>query len=490
VNEAARPLRQYLLVLRRQAWLVALVACAAVGIAALVSYLQDPVYRASMKIVVGQGGGIFQPQFGNSVEPFTQTMTNLLESDIVAGTVIDNLGLSTTPEALLRRLHVTSRTESSVLELTYNSSSKDEAVVVLSEFGSVFGTLVDQRLGSRAEGRTPGGEPLTPITASVFDPAHLEPGVVSPNPERTMVIAGVLGLALGIALAFLRDALDDRIRSRRDAEAWFGAPVIGALPKGLHVRPAHGYKPELVEALHLLRANLQFSQAGLTGPVLAVTSALPDDDHSIVAASVGRSLASAGYDVVCVEADLRQPKLARLLRADAKPVGLIDVLEDDVEVGEALAEVPLAFTSGNGRDPSRVTDGLGADGRQWPGSDGQRGKGRLRVLTAGRTPPNPADVFTRDRVARLVEQLRAHAEYVLFDTPPLLTVGDAFPVFSVSDGVVVVAREGRTRRGTAESVRSALEGLGVERVSIVLTDATANDRAYRYREETSFAQMA
>ena len=162
-----------------------------------------------------------------------------------------------------------------------------------------------------------------PITASVFDPAHLEPGAISPRPKRTVTIAGVLGLVIGLVLAFARDALDDRIRGRRDAEQWFGAPVIGELPKDLGRKP-YGLRgappprdPAVVEALYRLRANLQFSQGGISGPVLVVTSAVTDDSHSIVAANVGVTLALAGLDVICVEADMRRPQLERALGVSA-----------------------------------------------------------------------------------------------------------------------------------------------------------------------------
>lgn len=487
------PLLHYLHVVRREAWLIVAVVVIAVGTAAFVStYVQDPVYRASMKIVVGQGGGVFQPQYGAQVQPFTLTMTNLLQSDIVASTVIDNLQLKAAPKALLGRLSVTSRTESSVLELAYDSASKEQAVVILSEIGSVFATLVDQRLGSGAEGTVPGQAPLVPITASVFDPAHLEPGAISPRPKRTVAIAGVLGLVIGLVLAFARDALDDRIRGRRDAEEWFGAPVIGELPKELGRRP-YGLRgaspprdPAVVEALYRLRANLQFSQGGISGPVLVVTSAVTDDSHSIVAANVAVTLALAGLDVICVEADMRRPQLERALDVSAGPLGLVDVLEDDVDVDTVLEDVPLGLPVAARNESRRLRRGRGrrkgsAETSESVGVE-RAVHGSLRVLPVGRVPPNPADVFTRDRTADLLDRLRKRAQYVVIDTPPLLTFGDAFPVLSLADNIVVVARDGQATRGIADSVRSTLSGLGVRKFSIVLTHSSVAGHGVSYHE--------
>ncbi len=546
-------------IVRRQIWLVLGVTAIAVATAALISfYVQESVYRASMKIVVGQGGGVFQPQYGAQALPFTQTMTNLLESDIVASTVIDNLQLNQTPKGLLSNLNVTTRTESSVLHLAYDSPRGGQAVAILSEIGTVFGRLVDQKLGSGVEGTRPGQEPLIPISVSVFDPAHLEPGAVSPQPRRTMIAAGVLGFLIGLVLAFARAALDDRIRGRRDAEAWFGAPVVGVLPKGLGKRP-YGLagdpaprNPEVVEALHRLRANLQYSQGGTAGPVMAVTSAVTGDGHTQVASNVAVRLAVAGYDVICVEADLRRPQLgvalgvpptspcalcgkrqrttelvrsrrtgkrfcldvdacrarqadagladtglaaSTQLRPDLGPdqdggFGLVDLLEGKVSLDLALEPVQIGVPSptaengsgqrilrrhrgGNGSDP---TDGQHLEVEDPMTSLG----GSLHVLPAGRVPANPTDVFSPERSAALVDELRERAQFVVIDTPPLLVFGDAFPLLRLADSVVVVAPDGQATRGVAVSVRSTLESLGVRRFSVVLTGANDDRDADSY----------
>src|SRR6266511_4152370 len=99
-----------------------------------------------MEIVVGQGGGIFQPAYSGSVDPLTQTMTNLLESDVVASAVIRNLGLSLKPRQLLRHLAASTRPQTAVLNVRYDSINKAEAVTILRETGNVFAILVS-RLG-------------------------------------------------------------------------------------------------------------------------------------------------------------------------------------------------------------------------------------------------------------------------------------------------------------------------------------------------------
>jgi Mrp family chromosome partitioning ATPase/capsular polysaccharide biosynthesis protein len=438
-------------VLRRQGWLIGLVTALALGAAGAVTALQKPVYRASMNVVVGQGGGIFQPQFGGSVQPFVRTMANLFASDVVARSTIHDLRLHTTPTKLLDATHVSTRPDSSVLEVSYDSPRRAQALRVLADMGSVFTTLIKQKVGAPVAAGTE-------ITASVFDPAHLEPGRVSPRPARNLGFAAALGLALGLVLAFVRDGLDSRIRSLRDAERWFGAPVLGALPRGRRGRSQVG-----VDAIGMVRASLQLLGGGTGGPVITITSAVPQEGKTTLCADLSRALTATGNRVICVEADLRRPKLREYLELPTLSVapnnhGLSDVLAGGIELERALVELLP------------------------PGLLG----GRLQILPAGLTRSNPGDLLTAQRVEQLVKDLQGRADYVIFDTPPLLDTGDAFPFARVSDSVIVVARAGMATKETASAVRVTLERLEVGRAGVVLVDwQTPRGYGYGYGSDSS-----
>jgi tyrosine-protein kinase len=493
VNEQPA-LHHYLRVLRRQAWVIVLCTATALAVAVVATASTTPVYRASMGVVVGQGDGLFQPESGGAVEPFTLTMSNVIRANIIAETVIRNLGLKDSPQELLENVQVRSKPASSLLEVSYDSTSKREAVAVLSEMGRVFEQLVDRKL--RARVRQPGGATGNGdagITANVFDPAHLEPGRVSPKLLRNLAFAGALGLALGLVFAFVREALDDTIRRRRDAAEWFGAPVIATLPSGQRGKPvAASFSGrrwrDRFEALQLLRAKLQFAPSTVSRPVIVVTSGQEGEGKSIAAANIGLALTAAGKDVICVDADVHRPRLHDYLGLPGNRPGFADVLDQRAELDDVLLEVPLSPVA-VGRDVGRSRGWsmakLGSMAKLDAASDGQplaalsSEWGRLRAITAGHQDATPPGPFDERRVAELLEDLWNNAHYVVFDTPPVLLVGDAFPLLIAADRVIVVARRGWTAKGTAEAVRATLDGLGIDKISVILTDSDERE-GFRY----------
>ncbi len=181
-------------------WLIALVTLLAVAAAAAYTKTQPPVYRASMKIVVGQGAAFFQPDSANATEPFTQTMTDLVKSDVVAGLVVQRLHLDISSATLLNDLTVASQPLSAVLDVSYDDTDRVRGQRILAEVGQVFSELVQDRFNQtdKTTAKT------TPVSVTVFDPAHTLPTPIRPKPALYLGVATVLGMALGlVATLFL-----------------------------------------------------------------------------------------------------------------------------------------------------------------------------------------------------------------------------------------------------------------------------------------------
>ena len=451
-------LRHYLQRLERQAWIVLLVPAVTLAATFAVIESRAPVYRASTTLVVGtRSRADLPPQLGASGA--TRTMRMLLESDVIGREVIRRHRLDMTVDEFREKLHVEVLPDASAIQITYDSTQPRLALSVVTEINRIITRQVSKTLGTGLPGEAvPAGSFGLVIRA--FDPPHLEPQPVSRNRLTSLIVAGLAGLVTGVLLAVARATLDSRIYSRRDAEVGFGAPVLGALPKGLNRRPAPGVavdgKPDgRAESLDLLRARLQFNRPnGAVGATILVTSAGPSSGKAAVAANLAASLARAGERVVCVDADLRRPALHSYLGIPGDAPGLVDVVESSVDLEDALVRVELAPPSTNTAAP-------------W------QPRGRLDVLRAGKRPSR-LDLLTLETVERVLLLLREHADYVVLDSPTLL-VSDFFPLAVKSDDVLLIARRGRTTKAQAESARAMLEGLGVANVGVVLTDARPGD---------------
>lgn len=454
------PLRQYLQILKRQAWIVVLVPVVALAATFVLLDSRDAVYRASTTLVVGTRARTdLPPQLGTS--GVTRTMRNLLESDLIARQVIRTYRLNMSVEEFRKKLKVEVLPDTSVINVKYDSTNAPLALAVIKEINRLFTQQVGNTLGTETPGR-PGRPGSFRLVVRPFDPPHIEPEPIQRNALTSLLFAGLAGLVLGIVLAVAREALDSRIRDRRDAELWIGAPVLGALPRNINRRPPPGLGPagkdeeHRTASLDLLRARVQFNQRAndSQGATILVTSAGAGSGKAAVTANLAVSLARAGERVICVDANLRRPTLHTYLGLAARAPGLADVLESDVDLEDVLVRIEFAPPSINGAAPFEE-------------------RGRLEVLRAG-SEPSRLDLLTPEAIDELIAKLRKRADYVVFDSPTLL-VSDFYPLALKSDSVLLVARQGRTTKAQAESARETLAGLGVDSVGIVLTDVPLGD---------------
>ncbi|MDQ3983389.1 MAG: Wzz/FepE/Etk N-terminal domain-containing protein [Actinomycetota bacterium] len=478
-DERAPNLLDYLHIVRRGWWKVTLVVVFAIGAAATYTFTQPTVYRSSMKIVVGQGQGIFAPEVGNVAEQFTQTMSDLLESDVVAVEVIGNLALDTTPAELLSNLTVVTKPSTAVLEVTYDDTNRARGRAILTETGEVFTALVQEKLVP-APGTTalPDDATNLAVTATIFDPAHYLPGQVEPKPLRNLAVAGVLGLVLGLLALFLGEQFNDTIKSVEDAELAFGQTATATLPPRFigyrplepDAPPNRRFDPVLAElALQRLSASLVWNWGPRDPRTFVVTSSNPEEGKTTIAANLAVELALEGHDVIAVEADLRRPMLAKFLKADiGAPVSLTALARRELDLGRALRDVDL---------PRR---------RQATEA------GRVRVLPSATGEPWPRELDL-DRAVELMDELRAQADYVIFDTPPILVVTDAYPLVAAADTVVASVRNGSSTIAATEALSKTLARLRLRKArrgEMVVTEVEPSFGGGHYRYEPADAQPA
>lgn len=197
------------------------------------------------------------------------------------------------------------------------------------------------------------------------------------------------------------------------------------------------------EAYRSLRTNLMFSSVDSPIQTLLVTSAAREDQKSVTLANLAVTFAQSGNRTVIVDADLRQPKQHEIWNL-ANNRGLSSMMVDD----SSVSDPPLQATA--------VED--------------------LEVICAGEQPPNPADLLSGQRMSEIIASLKQRADYVLFDSPPVLAATDAALLGIKLDGALLAIRAGETRRDHTAQARQALERVHVRVVGAVLTDAPRDNR--------------
>jgi len=292
----------------------------------------------------------------------------------------------------------------------------------------------------------------------VVQPAEIPTSRSDAGPIQIGALALVLGLALGIGLAFLRERMDDRLRGRDDFERHLGAPVLAVIPKVPNWRDKN--KPKLVtfsesksaasEAYRTLRTSLMFMANQRPLQVILMASAAAGEGKTTTSANLAVAFAQAGKKVVLLGADLRKPRIHRFFGMD-NSIGLVDTLSGEIALAQAVQR-------------TGVPD--------------------LEVLQSGRVPASPAEMLQSDQMGEVLAELRRRFDFVIIDSAPALIVSDALALAPIVDGVVFIAESERSTRQAVSRARDQLEQVGALIVGGVLNNydpQRARGGRYYYR---------
>jgi succinoglycan biosynthesis transport protein ExoP len=239
----------------------------------------------------------------------------------------------------------------------------------------------------------------------------------SPQPRRTVELALLIGLLLGIGAVVLAENADRRLRKPDDLEQIADVPLLATIPPSafsskLDTGPADE------EAFQMLRTSLLYFNPANVHQSVVITSPGEKDGKTTIAIRLALSAARAGLRVVLVDADLRRAQIAPRLGIEAKR-GLSAVLTDGGSTsGGVLFRYPID----------------------------EPGARALTVLPAGLPAANPAALIGSPHMKRVIKRLEANADLVVIDSPAALMVSDPLPLMEIATGVVLVARMNRSSR--------------------------------------------
>ncbi|ROT29754.1 polysaccharide biosynthesis tyrosine autokinase [Micromonospora sp. HM5-17] len=444
-------LQNYLRALRQRWWVVLATVMVALGVAGFVTVRATPQYGASVTFfVTSPSQGVSDAyQGGLFLQQRVKSYVDLLTSDRLAQTIVAEEQLGLTADEVRSRISARVEADTVLLSATVTDSDQARALRLTEALAAHFVTLVQTI-------ETPPGAREAPLKIEVVGGPRVDAEPVSPRPVRNLLLAGILGLVLGVGLAVLRGLTDTTVRDGDALQEITSAPLLGSIPYDGHARSsplivgAAAQSPR-AEAMRKLRTNLRFVDAQEPARVIAVTSAVQAEGKSTLACNLAITLAEAGWQVLLVDADLRRPRVAGYLGIPAG-AGLTDVLIGEVPVEDVL--------------------------QPW-------GDKSLLVLPGGSVPPNPSELLGSKAMADLLLSLRDLTDIVIIDTPPLLAFTDGVVVAVQADGALLVSRGGRTPRAQTAAAARALHSVSARLLGCVLNMSKENKidveqyRAYR-----------
>jgi capsular exopolysaccharide synthesis family protein len=375
------------------------------------------------------------------------------------------------------------------IQLNSNSIPYNSLKIEIENRKSLLESLIKRESETGVAARLQG---LRTSNVRIVDKARPPLRPSSPRKKLNMLLALMMGLFGGVGLAFLFEYLDNSVKNHEDVEKTAGVATLGIVPAfsqngfsrgygygrgGLKVKiksrnngkngtevavaAAKAAGPEvksieliahlsprsnLAESYRTIRTSLLLSSADKKPKAIVVTSALPEEGKSATLSNLAVTLAQAGNTVLVVDSDFRKPtqhKIFKIRNID----GLTNYLTSEMELKALIKETGIP---------------------------------KLYLINVGPVPPNPAELLGSEKMRNLIESLKRWFDFILFDSPPVLTVSDAMVLGPKIDGMILVVWGGKTAKDALKQAKERLDQLKIKCLGVVINNLSIQEHDYYY----------
>lgn len=317
-----------------------------------------------------------------------------------------------------------------------------------------------------------------PSNIRVVQSAEIPIAPVKPNKVLNIGLSLLIGLALGVGLAFFLEYLNNTINTAEDVERIVQLPSLGGIPSlqslaknkmlgGLNgsgkkstalamanneLLSGHDPLSSFAESYRALRTSLLLSSAEHAPRTMLITSSHPAEGKTTIVANTAISLAQTGARVLVLDADMRRPRCHKILSVK-NDTGLSTYLSRDISVDKVIQAHDIP---------------------------------NLYVMPAGPVPPNPSELLSSVKMRILVAELQDRFDHIIIDSPPVIHVTDALIISPHVDGVVIVVKSNHTPREAVQRAKQALTDVNAKIFGVVLNCIDLNTESYYYNYKYAY----
>ena len=423
-------LKDYYRLILRNLTVVGITTVVGILAAAGFTYTQTPIYQADIQLFVSTPSSALDIGALAQGSSFSQqrviSYAQIINGPGTLNPVIQALHLSYSEQHLAKQIKATAPLNTVLIDVTVSDPNPQLAAEIANAIGNQFSATASSLESSSGN---------STVKVSMVKSAIAPTKPASPKKTLNILLGLILGFGLGIGLAIVRQIFDNTIKNDLDLEE---LPLLAAIgfDEDAETKPLVtdlGRYAVRAEAFRSLRTNIQFIKSDHPVKIITLSSSLPGEGKTTTSVNLAISMAQSGLKVLYIEGDLRRPRSSKYLKINPGTAGFTDILA--------------------GRVPSINQKSINELIVEW-GEDG------LKFLPAGNIPPNPAELLNSDYLDQCFKLLRTMFDYVIIDSPPLLPVTDAAILAKKSDGVILVARAGKTRVGQFRGSKDSLNAVG------------------------------